>query len=108
MSTRTRCSSTSRDFGPAFLGDRPECVRAVVRDGLGRWCPLRRIPQRVFETVRDAEHGIGRHQPVVYRYGPQGSALRQLLVREADAEAAGIVLADLRVGVGRRRPATET
>jgi hypothetical protein len=60
-------------------------------------------PQRVLQPEAGAHHRVVIEQAVVDRGGVQRAASGELLVGERDAEAAGVVLAHLGVGVGERR-----
>src|SRR5215475_5369477 len=58
----------------------------------------------MLEAAVLAEHGVLLLEPVVNRRGLERPRGDQLLVREADAEAARIILAHLGVGVAERGP----
>ena len=94
------------------LAHRPRTRR---RHGGSRWSGGRRIVLRLgLRSARTrarcsrpqhvAEHGVARGEPVIDRRGAEAAGRRQLLVGEADAEAPGVVLAHLGVGVGQGGP----
>ena len=90
--------------GPRLLADALERVRAVERDVLDRFEAGPLEPQRMLEPEPGAPHRVVLGEAVVDRRRVQRARRRQLLVRERDAEPARVVLADLGVGVGERRP----
>ena len=64
----------------------------------------RREPERLLQPPGVAEHRAHTRHPVVDRRGAERARRRQFLVREADRETPGIILAHFGVGIGGRRP----
>jgi len=88
--------------GPAFRAHMLEVGRAA--EGEPVLDAGRREPERLLQPPGIAEHRAHRRHAVVDRRGAERARGRQFLVGEADREAPGIVLADLGVGIGGRRP----
>ena len=90
--------------GAALGADMRMGAGAAEGDLFLRRLALGREPQRVLEAAVVAPQRVLGLHAVVDGCGLQRARRRQLLVGEADAEAARVVLAHLGVGVAARRP----
>ncbi len=86
---------------PGLRADRVEIGRAAPGELI--LYAFGREPQRRLQTIGGAEDGAGFLELVIDRRGQQRASARQLLIRIADGEAAGIVFAHLGIGVAERR-----